>query len=58
MATTSDEQRHGRSLGPVGLAVRLGRDVLYVGVGTGVLAVQRLQVERRGLEQRVRSILG
>lgn len=58
MATTSDEQHHGRTSGPVGRAVRLGRDVLYVGVGTGVLAVQRLQVERRELEQRVRSLLG
>lgn len=41
---------------PVAQMVRLGRDLVYVTVGTGVLAVQRLQVERREVEKKVRSI--
>jgi len=38
--------------------VKAGRDLVYVVVGTGVLAVQRLQVERREVEQKLRSLLG
>jgi hypothetical protein len=43
---------------PVTQVVKVGRDLLYVTVGTGVLAVQRLQVERREVEQKVRSLFG
>jgi hypothetical protein len=32
-------------------ATRLAREALYIGVGAGVLAVQRLQVQRRELEK-------
>ena len=39
-------------------AVKVGRDLLYLTVGTGVLAFQRLQVERREVEAKVRSIFG
>jgi hypothetical protein len=43
---------------PVGTAVKVGRDVVYLVVGTGVLAFQRLQVERREVESKVRSLFG
>jgi hypothetical protein len=36
---------------PVRAALRFAREALYVTVGAGVLAVQRLQVERRELER-------
>jgi hypothetical protein len=38
---------------PVRRATRLAREALYVTVGTGVLAVQRLQVQRREWEQQL-----
>jgi hypothetical protein len=43
---------------PAAQAVKVGRDLVYLTVGTGVLAFQRLQVERRELEGKVRSIFG
>ncbi len=36
---------------PLRSAVRLAREALYVGVGAGVLAYQRVQVQRRELEK-------
>jgi hypothetical protein len=38
----------------LGPAFRLAREALYVSVGAGVLAFQRVQVQRRELEQRFR----
>jgi hypothetical protein len=43
---------------PVIQAAKVGRDVVYLVVGTGVLAFQRLQVERREVESKVRTVLG
>jgi hypothetical protein len=43
---------------PVTTAAKVGRDVVYLAVGTGVLAFQRLQVERREVEAKVRTLLG
>jgi hypothetical protein len=43
---------------PVTQAAKVGRDVVYLVVGTGVLAFQRLQVERREVESKVRTLLG
>jgi hypothetical protein len=36
---------------PVRATLRLTREALYITVGAGVLAVQRLQVRRRELER-------
>jgi hypothetical protein len=36
---------------PVRATLRLTREALYITVGAGVLAVQRLQVRRRQLER-------
>ncbi len=38
-------------LNPVRAAFRFAREALYVTVGAGVLAVQRMQVQRRELER-------
>lgn len=43
---------------PAGQVAKVGRDLLYLTVGSGVLAFQRLQVERREVEAKVRSLLG
>lgn len=42
----------------VNLAVNLAKDVLFVSVGFGVLAVQRAQVRRRELTEALTSGLG
>lgn len=42
----------------VATATKVGRDAVYLVVGTGVLAFQRLQVERREVESKVRSLFG
>ncbi len=41
------------SMNPLSLrsAARLTREAVYIGVGAGVLAYQRLQVQRRDLEK-------
>ena len=37
---------------------RLAREALYIGVGAGVLAFQRLQVQRRELEKELNRRFG
>lgn len=39
----------------IGPILRAARESLYVGVGVGVLAFQRIQVQRREWEQRLRG---
>jgi hypothetical protein len=39
-------------LNPIRSSLRFAREALYVTVGAGVLAVQRVQVRRRELERR------
>ena len=39
-------------------ATRLAREALYIGVGAGVLAFQRLQVQRRELEKELNRRFG
>jgi hypothetical protein len=39
-------------------AVKLARDSFYVTVGFGVIAVQKLQVQRRDLEKSIDKLLG
>lgn len=39
-------------------ALKVGKDVLYVGVGAVVLAFQQLQVQRRELEKAIESHVG
>ncbi len=36
-------------------ALRAARESIYLGVGAGVLALQRVQVQRREWEQRLRG---
>ncbi|OWY62720.1 hypothetical protein B7486_56920 [cyanobacterium TDX16] len=50
--------RREDTMAPVTTAAKVGRDVVYLVVGTGVLAFQRLQVERREVEAKVRNLLG
>lgn len=43
---------------PVRATARLARETLYLTVGAGVLAVQRVQVQRRELERQVGEWFG